>query len=335
MKPTRDAAPPLWIWGASAALALTLLGATLPSFVAAHSAGQVRETWRDAIVRDFVADPSADRGPLRVIAFGDSALVRATLDPPDQTYTVRETEQLSLHLLPVGYPSALFDRVLRGVDLALAAAPDVLMIDAWLIDYPVDAAAAARLQSFAAEGSLRAGVEQLFEQPSLVLEHQAFLFDRLSREPVAEPQQRTGPPAKRPVRRRGRFKRTDRPRLLGEYERRWTERAVAEIDPTMRRAIEILLERSAAKGIHVVFFEIPRGAEMEALPGMRLKRKVTRALLRQYVAQGRAAFFEFSGELSDEETIDYIHFTEVGRERYLSWLIPQLGALGRAREGNS
>jgi len=342
----RPPAPPLWIWGTSLALALALGAVSLPAFLAAIEARKRPLTWQDKAIRRFAKDAPTDGSALRVIAFGDSALASAVLPSEEMQREARERYGFELRFLRLTTPRSLLPRILSSLPAAIAARPDVVMIESWLIANPGTPQEEEVYRSFRADRppGVVDGVQAVVEQPSLVLAHQAFVFNQLTAvldtSPPEDasalesaPAERNARPHRRP---RGALQCNEhgRRRLLVSNDRRWRGSAVESIDPLVQETLETLLQRGARAGVRVVFFEVPRAPQIEDLPGVRRKREVTRALLERYAAQGRAAFLPFPGALGGENTCDYVHMSERGRARYASWLLPELAAL-RGKGGAS
>lgn len=335
MRNAPPTAPPAWIWAASLALALAVLASTLPAFVAEKSAEAHPATVMEQAIRRFAREaPPANA--LRVIAFGNSALATATLQL-DEMADYARGRGLELDYLRLWRPWCQLHQVLGELVAAIDAGPDVVMIDSWALVYSLDRYSTEAYRSFRARGAadFAGGLQRIADQPSLLLEHQNFLFDRWT---GATDQQMKLPldPAPEQRKRGGdmRCDRAARRRTLLKAEVRYPDDGEATtVDPLVREALESLLRRAAARGVRIAFVDIPKAPSIEELPGVRKKRDATRELLHEIAARGAAVYIEYPGQIEEDDTCDLIHYSERGRDRYLPWFVDQLKALragGRA-----
>jgi len=327
------AAPPLWIFAASVALAAVVLAATVPAFLAQRIESGRPVEYMDEAVADFVAKAPRDRSILRVIAFGDSALGTATLQLGDMAKYVREREGFEIDFLRLWSPFCLLHHVLAQIAGAIDVGPSAVMIDTWILVYTVDEPAAQVFRNFQEERArgFVGGLQRVAARPSLLFAHQAYLFDAITgstagqvRLEVGERRRRVGGDG-----RRLRCDEANRRRLVRMTESHYPEGSQTKVDPRTRAAIEALLERADARRVRLIFFDIPKAPRLENLPGVREKREVTRALLREYAEQGRIDYLEYRGSIDDDDTCDLVHYRARGRDRYLPWFVGQLAALRR------
>lgn len=324
------AAPPLWLWAVSLAVAAAILATTAPAFLAAREAAEKTSpaTRFDHAIEAFGEEPSP--GPLRVIAFGDSALATATLQGKEMKEYAGE-RGVEVDFLRLWVPFCQLHQVLPAMDEVFEAKPDVLMIESWPLVYKLDRISAEAHRDFQAEraAGLRGGLRQVAALPSLVADHQAFVFERLTGEGVALPDERDDAIGRGRNRERMRCDPASRRRMMRRVEARARADEPLSVDPLLRQSIETLLDRARAHGVRVVFFDIPRAPQIESLPSIQAKHAVTRELLHEYVDAGRAEYLEYGGGLADDDTCDYVHFTEKGQRSYLPWFVDRLAELRR------
>lgn len=328
MRSTATAAPPAWVWVASLALALAGLAASLPAFLAhEQAAARPADLMRDGI-ENFAATPR--RGAWRVIAIGDSALGTATPQRAEMADYSRRTRDLDLDYLRLWRPWCQLHQVLPALTAAIDARPDVVMLDSWSLLYALDRYAAEAYRKFHPEDppSVVAAVQRLADEPSAVLDHQAFLFDRITGATAGQVRLPLAGGAKRRPGDQLRCDEAARRRVLHMVGLRNPDTGEdATVDPMVRQALEMFLDRAAARGVRFVFFDIPKAPVIEALPGVRSKRAATRDLLQGFVRQGRAEYLEYSAAIEDADTCDYVHLSERGHDRYLAWFVDELARL--------
>jgi hypothetical protein len=277
----------------------------------------------------FHHDWAAVFGPLagedpRIIAFGDSSLRAATLSSRGMERLARDSGARGLHFIRITQGDAQLHTFLPLLESAIAARPDVLLLDSWILLHP-----------------LRRGAEELhraYQRPvprtklpspvgnlRLVLAanppgvKRRFLFgwlrDLLGHRDALDPSARRAPPRCRPA---------TWDANLARSVQRWPAGRLEEAPPLVLASAERLLERARTEEVRIVIVDIPRAEPFESLTGVQQKRRLTRELVEAWVADGRVRYLPKDGPGERDHYCDGIHMKFAGKLAFSGWLLREL-----------
>ena len=324
-------APPLWMWPIAVGFVVVIFAATLEDYVAdAVTRREADDHAHRTRIAEFARQRADHPRALHVIALGDSSLHNAL-------YFDGEMEQFSLatggpeiRFIRITRPGALLFEFLALFDAILAAEPDLLVLQTWLIpDHITRKRRRLHLSYQAGEvpdfGLSRKRHRRQLLRGRMTLQHQAWIVDRVIAKLGSWIGYESGLGNRFIARQR---EDACFPTSRGEFsagrERAYPPDGEFDVDPTAAATLDLLVEQAAAAGTRLVFVDVPVSSPIAELPGVRRKVATQRDFLTSKTGKPAFEHWIFDRSIPDSAFCDPIHLSPRGRSIFGSWFVEQL-----------
>ncbi|MBW2288543.1 MAG: hypothetical protein JRG80_03700 [Deltaproteobacteria bacterium] len=324
-------APPLWLWPIVVGFVATVFAVTLDDYLGeAVTSREANDHAHRMRIAEFALQRADHPRTLHVIALGDSSLRNAL-------FFGHEMEQYSLanggpelRFLRITHPRAKLNEFLALFDAILAAKPDLLVIQAWLLPDRMTEKRRLRHLSYQAGEIPSFGISRKQHREQLLhhrktLQHQAWIVDRVIAKLGSWIGYETGL-GRRFADRQRRYAcypayRDDQ---LSAREGAHPASGEFAVDPTAAATIDLLVEQAAAAGIRLVFVDIPVASPIAELPGIRRKDMMQRDFFASHSGNPTFDHWIFDRTIPDADFCDWIHLARQGRSIFSSWFVERL-----------